>query len=74
MNTYLLKFSEKVLYGFGFGMGMGFSWKIMNKPPSRIPPRYTLSPNNHVKKPFNTPQKSTIPTYKRMEPPFPIVD
>ena len=33
---YLIKFSEKVLYGFGFGCGMGFSWKIMNKNEKKV--------------------------------------
>ena len=28
---YIIKFSERVLYGFGFGCGMGFSWKIFKK-------------------------------------------
>lgn len=30
MNQIILKFGEKVLYGFGFGFGIGISIKILN--------------------------------------------
>tara|TARA_Y100000590_G_scaffold462461_1_gene626596 strand:+ start:2528 stop:2647 length:120 start_codon:yes stop_codon:yes gene_type:complete len=27
----VIKFSEKIIYGFGFGIGMGLSWKSLNR-------------------------------------------
>ena len=27
----VVKFAEKITYGFGFGIGMGLSWKLLNR-------------------------------------------
>ena len=29
-KTIIVKFGEKVVYGFGFGLGMGLSFKILS--------------------------------------------
>lgn len=32
----VIKFSEKIIYGFGFGIGMGLSWKSLNREKLKI--------------------------------------